>query len=117
MAGQGHAWQGGMHGWGVCMVGSMHGRGAMHDKGACVAGGMHGRGHAWQGVCMAGGHAGWGGACRAGGHAWWQGMHGRGHVWWGVVHGRGRVWQILHDTVNERAVRILLECILVIFVC
>ena len=28
--------------------------------------------------------------------------------------GRGHAWQILRDTVNERAVRILLECILVI---
>ena len=27
--------------------------------------------------------------------------------------GRGHAWQILRDTVNERAVRILLECILV----
>ena len=42
-------------------------------------------GHTWQGACVAGG------ACMAGGHA----------------------WQILRDTVNERAVRILLECILV----
>ena len=50
-------------------------------------GGVHGRGgYVWWGVCMAGGHA-------------WQGGH---------------VWQILRNTVNERAVRILLECILVI---
>ena len=48
-----------------------------------------------------------------GGHAWQRGMHGgeacmaRGHVW------RGHALQILRDTVNERAVRILLECILV----
>ena len=42
------------------------------------------------------------------------GVHGRGHAWWGgaCVAG-GRAWQILRDTVNERAVRILLECILV----
>ena len=67
----------------VCMVGGVHGRGA------CVPGA-----HAWQGVCMAGG------ACMAGC------MHGRGGE-----HGRGRghAWH----TVNERAVRILLECILV----
>ena len=53
--------------------------------GVCdMAGGMHGRGHVWQG-----------------------GVHGGGHVW------QGRVWQILRDTVNERAVSILLECILV----
>ena len=54
-------------------------------QGVCMVGGMHGRG--WRGVCMAGE------GC----------MHGGG----------GRVWQILRDTVNERAVRILLECILV----
>ena len=50
---------------------------------------------------------------------------GRGHVWQGGMHGRGacmaggvccwggHTWQILRDTVNERAVRILQECILV----
>ena len=70
--------------------------------GVCmVVGGMHGcGGHAWLwGVCMvvgmcmaAGGMCG----CRRG-CAWLQGgMHG-----------------IQRDTVNERAVRILLECILV----
>ena len=45
----------------------------------------------------------------------------RGHVWWwgGGMHGRGACMaggyacQIPRDTVNERAVRILLECILV----
>ena len=59
-------------------------------------------GHAWQVGCA------WWGACMAGGmHC--GGMHGRGHVWWGG----GHAWQILRDTVNERAVRILLECILV----
>ena len=37
-----------------------------------------------------------------------------GHVWRGAcVAGGGRAWQILRDTANERAVRILLECILV----
>ena len=40
------------------------------------------------------------GACVAGGHVLQEGGH---------------VWQILRDTVNERAVRILLECILVVF--
>ena len=71
----------------------MHGRGrawqgGMCARGACMAGGVHGRGHAWQGACMAGG------------------MHGRGGE-----HGRGRghAWH----TVSERAVRILLKCILV----
>ena len=29
------------------------------------------------------------------------------------LRGGGRAWQILRDTVNDRAVRILLECILV----
>ena len=47
----------------------------------------------------------------AGGHAW-QG----GHVWQGGMHDGGHAWQILRDTVNERAVRILLECILVVIV-
>ena len=74
---------------------------------------MHGRG-----VCMAGG------ACMAGGCAWWGGMYGRGHAWWGACMARGACvvgagmaggacmpQQILRDTVNERAVRILLECI------
>ena len=72
-----------MCGRGVCVVG------------ACVAGGMHGRGHAWQG-----------------------GMHGRGACVAGGMHGRGCachtprqiLWQ--QHTVYERAVRILLECIL-----
>ena len=68
----------------------------MHGRGACIAGG-----HVWQGACM------------AGGHAWQGGMHGRGACMAGGVHGGGCAWQILRDTVNERAVRILLECILV----
>ena len=40
-------------------------------------------------------------------------MHDGGHVWQGGMHGRGMhaPQQILQDTVNERAVRILLECI------
>ena len=54
--------------------------------GVCMAGGVRGRGHAWQGVRGRG-------ACVAGG---------------------GHVCQILRDTVNEWAVRILLECILVV---
>ena len=53
--------------------------------GACMVGGTHGR------SCMRGGGG--------------EDMHGRGYVWqW------GRAWH----TVNERAVRILLECILVV---
>ena len=49
------------------------------------------------GACVAGGCACLGRACMAGGHA---------------CHARPR--HILRDTVNERAVRILLECILVL---
>ena len=76
--------------WGACVVVV----GGMHDRGACMAGGcawqggMHGRG-----ACVAGR------ACMAG----------------GACMGEGHVWEILRDTVNERAVRILLECILVLF--
>ena len=53
----------------------------------CVAEGMHGR---ERGACM-----GW------------------GHAWQGGVHGTHAPRQILRDTVNERVVHILLECILV----
>ena len=83
--------------------------GACEVKGACVVkGGMHGeRGHAWwrgghvwqRGVCVA---KGW---CVVKGHAW-----RRGCAWW-----RGGVRGIRRDTINKRAVRILLECILVKF--
>ena len=77
-----------MHGSGACMVG------------ACMAGGMHGGnmhggGHVWWGACMAWGMCG-GGTCIVGG-----------------------VWVVcmppptLRDMVNERVVRILLDCILV----
>ena len=80
-----------------------------------VVGGMCGcRGCAW----LQGGVHGCRGTCMvAGGHAWlWGGMHGcgegrmvEGHAWLqGGVHG------IRRDTVNERAVRILLECILIL---
>ena len=60
-----------------------------------MAGGVHGRGCAWQGVCMAGG------------------MCGMGHAWQGACMAEGCAWQILRDMVNEQAVCILLECILV----
>ena len=89
----GHAWQGGMHGRGACVVG-----------GACVAvgGGMHGRGVCMVGVCV----HGWGGMCGRGacvvvgwvyvvGGMRGGGMCGWGHAWWGVcmaaggMHGRG----------------------------
>ena len=79
--------QGGKHGRGACVA-----RVVCVSWGACMAGGVHGRG-----ACMAGGHA-WKGACMVGG------VHGRGGL-------HGRYYEL---TVNERAVRILLECILVI---
>ena len=72
-----------------------------------VWGGVRGGG----GVCMVGGHA-WQGACMAGG------MHGRGACVAGGMHDRGcvcvpprhyKIW-----SVNACAVRILLECILVL---
>ena len=92
-----HAWQG------VCMAKvGIHGRGRNAWQETCMAGGMCGRGHAWQGACMAG-----------------VGMHGRGHVWQGACMVGGlcvactHPQQILRDTVNERVVCILLECILV----
>ena len=98
----GHTWlRGGMCGCrGACMVagGGVHGcRGC-----AWLLGGMHG----W-GASMV---AGWGqGACMVAG--WGQGaMHGcRG----ACMVARG-VCRIQQDMVNERAVRILLECILVL---
>ena len=66
--------------------------------------GMHGCG----GMCMV-----VGGVHGCGGHAWLEGreacMVAGGHVWlWGGMCG------ICRDTVNERAVRILLECILIL---
>ena len=81
---------------------------------AWLPGGMHG----CREVC------GCGGACMVGGHAWLlggmhgcQGVHGcRGHVWLpgGCAWLPGGMRGIRRDTVNERAVRILLECILVL---
>ena len=77
-------------GGGMCMVA---------PGGACVVarGGMHG--------------------CSGGGHAWLlpggvRGCSGGGMC--GCSWGRGHVWDMMRygDTVNERAVRILLECIL-----
>ena len=84
------------------------------STGGCVA---CSRGHAWQGGGC-GGHA-WQGACMTGGCV--GGMHGRvvcmggGACLVGGMHGREGCMpqQTLRDTVNERAVRILLECILV----
>ena len=120
----GHAWlQGGMHGcWGACVV-----------VGAClVGGGMHGcRGCAW----LQGGMHGCWGACMVGGCAWLWGCvwlpgacvvgeacvvaGGGACMVGGCVVAGGHAWllggvrRIRRDTVNERAIRILLECILV----
>ena len=130
---------GGMHGGGMCgkwrgMHGSGRGRGHA-CKGVCVVGASVARRHAWQvvcvrGACMAGGMHVWQGACvvgaggvcgRAGDTCMAGGMHGRR-----CVHGRGacmagkghacHAHPQHHDirSVNARAVRILLECILVI---
>ena len=55
-----------------------------------------------EGVCMVEG-----GMCGGGVHG------GGGHAWQGGIHATHTPQQILRDTVNERAVRILLECILV----
>ena len=63
-----------------------------------LGGGMRGRGYAWPGACMAGG-------CMIGG------MHGRGHVWQGACIAGGHAWQ--ERWPLQRAVCILLECILV----
>ena len=78
-------------GWGSCMAGEgMHG-------GGCMARG-YGRGHAWQGACVAGGEC-MAGVCMAEE---------------GVYMACTPSLQILRDTVNEWAVSILLECILVV---
>ena len=88
---------------------------------ACVKNSVHREGQAWGGHAWQGGMRGRG-ACVAGGHVWQGGMCGRGACMaGGHMHGMGGVrgrgehaWQILRDTVNERAVRILLEGILVL---
>ena len=79
-----------------------------------------GQGNIFRSMCQelcprgGGGHVWWWGACVAGGGMCGWGVHGSGvcvaggHVWWG-----GHAWQILRDMVNEQAVRILLQCILV----
>ena len=59
-------------------------------QGACMVGGMHGRRHVWQGEC-----------------AWQGGIRGGGACMADTTR--------YGDTVNERAVRIVLECILVKF--
>ena len=72
---------------------------------ACVKNSVHkrGGGHAWQEVCVVGG------ACMAGGMPGKGGMHDRGCVWRG-----GHVWQERQPL--QRTVRILLECILVLYI-
>ena len=120
---------------GVCD--SVHrGRGMHGCRGVCMVAG----GCAWlPGACMVAGGCGCGGGmhgCQGGGHAWLQGEHALlgGHAWLpGGVHGcGGHVWLlgacvvaggmcghqgsmhgIRRDTVNERAIRILLKCILI----
>ena len=94
---------------GACMVGGMHGGGecggatACGEEGACMVGVMHDGGMCGGCVC-AGGHV-WQGACMAGVY-----MVGACVTEWGV-HGRGRAWQERRPL--QRAVCILLECILV----
>ena len=75
----------------VCGHGGMHGGG----EGVCVVGGMCGRGGVWWGACIAGG-------CMAGG----GGMHGKGGGGYGA-------WQERRPL--QLKVRILVECILVIY--
>ena len=94
----------------VCMAGGgvRAWGGACIPKGMCVWRGLHGcEGHAWQQACL-GGHA-----C-PGVHVWGACMAG-GCVWPGSVHAMHDppVWYYEIRSVNERAVRILLECILV----
>ena len=84
----------------------------MYGRGVCVAGRQAWQGrHAWQGVCMTGGMCGrW--VCGRGG------MLGRGACMAGGVHGMHAppADTITYgDMVNERAVHILLECILVCY--
>ena len=119
----------------VCQEFCPHGGGgrAWLQLGMCgCLGGGEGQ-HVWlpggmcgcQGACMVAGGCMVVGVCMvAGGHAWLQGvacMVARGHVWlgerawlWGACVVAGGVHRIRQDTVNERAVRILLECMLVL---
>ena len=81
--------------------------------------GVHGTRHLWQGMWMAGGVRGRGyvwqgglrgrGACITGKEVCGRGLGvcGRGHVWQG-----GLAWQERRPL--QRAVRILLECILIV---
>ena len=127
-----------VHGGGACVVapGGMHGCSRGHAwllrggacvvaQGACVVapggacmvalGGVHGcsGGHAW--LLQGGMHGCSRGVCGCSG----GGMHGCSQ---GGMHGcsqGGHAWDTTRygDTINERAVRILLECILVENLC
>ena len=93
---------------------SVHG-----GRGCAWRGGHAWWGHVWQGGVHGGGCGGWG-ACMVGvgwGHTLQGGVCGRGggHVWQGVAC-MACPQQILQDTVNERTVHILLECILVVLI-
>ena len=82
---------------------------------------VHGWGHAW--LLWGGGMCGW----SQGGHAWLVGggmcgwsrggcVVGPGGACMVAPEGGGHAWDTMRygDTINERAVRILLECILVV---
>ena len=107
MVARGHAWLPG-----ACMVVRGHvwlpwGVGGVHG---CPGVGLVAGGHVWlPGACMV-----VGGVHGCQGHAWLPGgVHGcQGEG--ACVVGRG-VHGIRRDTVNEQAVRILLECILIYF--
>ena len=128
LTGGGHAWllQGGVVGWGAYMVAPGGHVWLLPEWGGMCGclGGMRGcsggGGHAWllpEGACMV---ALGGGACVVAPRV--RGMCGclGGHPWllwgWGAcLVASGGVWDMMRygDTINERAVRILLECILV----
>ena len=71
------------------MAGAIHGRGHVWQGGPCMVGSMHGRGHVLGGMC------------------------GRGACVVGGMHDRGCVWQERRPL--QRASRILLECILLVY--
>ena len=112
---------------GVCLSTGGH---AWLLRGVCMVapgwGGMHGCSRGWHAWLLWGDLHCSGGVCGCsrGGHAWllWGGMHGcsggacmvalGGHAW---LLG-GHAWDTTRygDTIHERVLRILLECILVI---
>ena len=115
-------------GWGACVVAPGGGHAWLLQRDMCGCSG----GHAWllpMGVCgcsQGGVHGCSGGACmvapRGASRLLWGGMCGCSQGVCGCSQG-GHAWLLLGvcawdttrygDTVNERAVRILLECILV----